>query len=318
MRNARFRRGTMPMPVSSSRGSQLSSAPVSMMASIGGVRRLSFFGFRTTTDTWNVLTRGAYASAARATSPRRYLGAEYGSRLDSARPCRRAECPGRGRALGPDQVAERPDAAEREGEDHVGHHPDAPLARVLPHPQRDETQRDREVHERGHGGGVGQHELEEADVAIFVDAVGVESRESDQHDRQSELLPVHDSLPCDGLVHSARSGPISASGRSSGKKSFASGTSIRRVTPGIVSRSQRAPSLIGLTASGAQLSCVSPLVSVSVRSRSGCAAAKSCAIPPPLSLPTRSIGPRSSASQSSASMRACAVNETSWSGRISV
>jgi len=80
----------------------------------------------------------------------------------------------------------------------------------------------------------------------------------------------------------------------------------------------RAASMIGLTASGGQLSCVSQLVSVSVRSRSGCRAAKSCAIPPPLSLPTRSIGPRSSASQSSASMRACAVNETSWSGAISV
>src|SRR5438876_6107065 len=240
MRNARFRRGTLPMPVSRSRGSQLSSAPVSMRASMGGVLRFSFFGFRTTTDTWNVLTRGAYASAARATSPRRYLGAEYGSRLDSARPCRRAERPGRGRALAPDQVAERPDAAEREGEDHVGHEPDAPLARVLPHPQRDEAQRDREIHERGHGGGVGQHELEEADVPVLVDAVGVEPRESDQHDGQSELLPVHGSLLYDWLAHSARSGPISASGRSSGKKSFASGTSIRRVTPGIVSRSQRA------------------------------------------------------------------------------
>src|SRR5205814_782432 len=187
-------------------------------------------------------------------------------------------------------------------------------------------------------GGVGQHELEEADIAVLVDDVDVERRESEQHDGQAQLLRVHGSLLGVWFVHSSRSGPISASGRSSGKKSFASDTSIRRVTPGIVSRSQRAQRTskktsarphttsvgtrsrrsAGLTASGGQLSCVSQLVSVSVRSRSGCPAAKSCAIPPPLSLPTRSIGPRSSASQSWATMRACAVNETSWSGRISV
>src|SRR2546427_1037710 len=240
MRNARFRRGTMPMPVSSSRGSQLSSAPASMRASIGGVLRFSFFGFRTTTDTWNVFTREAYAMATRSTRRRRYLGSECGSRFDSARPYRRAECPCGRRALAPDQVAEGSDAAECEGEDHVGHAPDAPPGRVLPHPERDETQRDREIHERGHGGGVGQHEPKEADVAVLVDDVGIERREPDQHDGQSQLLRVHGSLLGVWLVHSSRSGPISASGRSSGKKSFASGTSIRRVTPGIVSRSQRA------------------------------------------------------------------------------
>src|SRR5256886_4156150 len=63
MRNARFRRGTMPMPVSRSRGSQLSSAPVSMMASIGGVPGLSVFGFRTTTQTRNMPTPGTDAAA---------------------------------------------------------------------------------------------------------------------------------------------------------------------------------------------------------------------------------------------------------------
>src|SRR5205814_8503739 len=87
-------------------------------------------------------------------------------------------------------------------------------------------------------GGVGQHELEEADIAVLVDDVDVERRESEQHDGQSQLLRVHGSLLVVWLVHSSRSGPVSASGRSSGKNSFASGTSIRRVTPGIVSRSQ--------------------------------------------------------------------------------
>src|SRR5438552_18227418 len=105
MRNARFRRGTMPMPVSRSRGSQLSSAPVSMRAAMGGVLRFSFFGVRTTTDTWNVLTRGAYAWAGRATSPRRYVGAAYGLRPDAALSCLRASRPRRGRALAPEQVA---------------------------------------------------------------------------------------------------------------------------------------------------------------------------------------------------------------------
>src|SRR5206468_10281610 len=172
----------------------------------GGVLRFSFFGFRTTTDTWNTLTREAYAMATRSTRRRRYLGSECGSRFDSARPYRRAECPCGRRALAPDQVAEGSDAAEREGEDHVRHDPDAPLARVLPHPQRDETQRDREVHERGHGGGVGQHEPEEADIAVLVDDVGIERRESEQHDGQSHLLRVHGSLLGVWLVHSSRSG----------------------------------------------------------------------------------------------------------------
>src|SRR5947207_1046136 len=160
-----------------------------------------FFGFRTTTETWSVLTRGACVLATRSTRRRRSLGSECGSRLDSARPCRRAECPGRRRALAPDQVTERADAAEREGEDHVGHEPDAPLARILPHPERDETQRAREIHERGPGGGVRQHEPEEADVAVLVDDVGIEPRESDQHDGQSQLLRVHGSLLWAWSVH---------------------------------------------------------------------------------------------------------------------
>src|SRR5437773_5062516 len=238
MRNARFRRGTMPMPVSSSRGSQLSSAPVSMRASIGGVLRFSFFGFRTTTETWNVLTRGAYALAPRSTRRRRSLGSECGSRFDSARPCRRAERPGRRRALAPDQVAERPDAAEREGEDHVGHELDAPLARILPHPERHQAERDGQVDEPEQSAGRAERLLEDPGVAHLVYAPGLEAAERQKHERQSQLLSVHDSLLGDGLVHSSRSGPTSASGRSSGKKSFASGTSTTRVTPGIVAPSQ--------------------------------------------------------------------------------
>src|ERR1035438_10026954 len=47
----------------------------------------------------------------------------------------------------------------------------------------------------------------------------------------------------------------------------------------------------GLKASGGQLSWASQSVSVRLRTRSGFNAAKICAIPPPLSLPTRSTWP---------------------------
>ena len=55
----------------------------------------------------------------------------------------------------------------------------------------------------------------------------------------------------------------------------------------------------GVKAGGGQLSCTSQLVNTSERTRSGTSTATSCAIAPPLSLPTRSNSTRSSWSSTS-------------------
>ena len=77
-------------------------------------------------------------------------------------------------------------------------------------------------------------------------------------------------------------------------------------------------SAVGAKAGGGQPSCVSQLVSVSDRIRSGCRAARIWATPPPLSLPTRSTRSSSRPSSSATSVSARPAKERSASGRSSV